>query len=233
MRLYFIRHAQSANNALFDTTGSEHGRSDDPELSEAGLEQAALLAAFLARSDDALEPGGVGFTHLYASPMVRAAHTASFVAQALGLKLALWDDWHETGGIWLENEFGERVGRPGKTRAELQARFPGVRLPEHHGDAGWWNRPHEADCRERAGRVWRELLERHGGTGDRVAVVSHGHFYVYVMACALNLPVGPGMAWLMKHNTGVTRLDVHEDEYESTMLVYQNRLAHLPSALVT
>ncbi|NJK45922.1 MAG: histidine phosphatase family protein [Pleurocapsa sp. SU_196_0] len=47
MRLYFIRHAQSSNNALWDSTGSENGRSDDPELSDVGVMQARALGDFL------------------------------------------------------------------------------------------------------------------------------------------------------------------------------------------
>jgi broad specificity phosphatase PhoE len=32
MQLYYIRHAQSENNDLWDRTGSDQGRSEDPKL---------------------------------------------------------------------------------------------------------------------------------------------------------------------------------------------------------
>jgi hypothetical protein len=36
MHLFFIRHGQSANNHLWEQTGSNRGRSEDPELTETG-----------------------------------------------------------------------------------------------------------------------------------------------------------------------------------------------------
>ena len=235
MRLYFIRHAQSSNNALYEATGAEVGRSDDPELSELGVRQAEHLGEYIAKANAGLEPGGFGLTHLYASPMVRAAHTASEIAQRNNLELELWADWHESGGIWLHNAEGERIGQPGKTRASLEQRFPGVRIPASLKPNGWWSRPSEPDdnLRPRAERVWQELLERHGGTNDRVAVVSHGHFYVHVMAQIFDLEVGRSKVWLQKHNTAITRIDHLENEFESTVLVYQNQVSHLPADLIS
>jgi broad specificity phosphatase PhoE len=46
MQLYFIRHGQSANNRLWDTTSSDEGRVEDPELTDAGQQQAKLVAQF-------------------------------------------------------------------------------------------------------------------------------------------------------------------------------------------
>jgi 2,3-bisphosphoglycerate-dependent phosphoglycerate mutase len=235
MRLYFIRHAQSTNNALFDSTGAEQGRSDDPELSDLGQRQAKLLAQHILETKSGLEPGGFGLTHLYASPMVRAAHTASEISSVTGLRLHLWEDWHETGGIWLDNANGERIGREGKNRSYLEQRFAGVHVPERIGEAGWWSRPAEPETEvtARAERVWKELLERHGGTSDRVAVVSHGHFYVHVMASIFALEVGRGKIWWQKHNTAITRIDHLENEFESTLLAYQNQVSHLPADLIS
>jgi 2,3-bisphosphoglycerate-dependent phosphoglycerate mutase len=235
MRLYFIRHAQSTNNALFDNTGAEQGRSDDPELSDLGQRQAKLLAQHILETKSGLEPGGFGLTHLYASPMVRAAHTASEISSVTGLRLHLWEDWHETGGIWLGNANGERIGREGKNRSYLEQRFAGVHVPESIGDAGWWSRPFEPDDQVfvRAERAWNDFLERHGGTSDRVAVVSHGTFFAYIMSVVLKLEIGRGKAWLQKHNTAITRIDHLENEFGSTVLVYQNQVSHLPADLIS
>ena len=84
----------------------------------------------------------------------------------------------------------------------------------------------------RAKRVWAELLIRHGGTTDRIAVVSHGHFYAFVMAVALGLPGLEGVFFVL-NNTGVTRLDHRENPHQTTNLIYANRLDHLEPALVT
>ena len=122
MLLYFIRHGQSANNALFDATGFEVGRVQDPELTPAGLQQAALLALAVSRNQpffrpQVLETNGFGITHLYTSLMVRAVLTALPVSEALGLPLTGWTDFHEGGGIYLDDPLsGPRVRYPGATR---------------------------------------------------------------------------------------------------------------------
>ncbi|HEY3341640.1 MAG TPA: histidine phosphatase family protein, partial [Anaerolineae bacterium] len=95
MQLYFIRHGQSANNALWNATGESGGRSYDPELTEIGCSQANLVAQFLRQGDPALTSRGTdpqnltgfGITHLYCSLMVRAASTGHAIADALDLPL--------------------------------------------------------------------------------------------------------------------------------------------------
>ncbi len=232
MRLYFIRHAQSANNALYDNSGSEDGRNDDPVLSPIGEQQARRLGDFLELTDDPLEQNGIALTHLYCSAMVRAIHTATEVSRGTRLTPVIWEDWHETGGVWLEQN-GVRVGIEGKNRAALSSLYPNVRLPDAYGENGWWSREYEEDPHPRAQRAWKELLERHGGTMDRVAIVSHGHFFAHVMSVALNAEIGSGKNWFVTNNTGITRFDLQEDMYQSTRVVYQNRLSHLPLELIT
>ncbi len=224
MRFYFIRHAQSNNNALFEATGAEMGRSADPELSSLGLKQATALGDFLSRNNDPLD-GGQRFTHLYCSTMTRAIQTALEVARGTGLTPVIWEEWHETGGIWLEQN-GVQVGMAGQNRAELEARFAGIDF-SIYGTQGWWSRPAETDCAPRASSAWAALLERHGGTQDRVAIVSHGHFYAHIMGQALGLEVGSGKHWFMLNNTGITRIDLSETEHQSRELKFANRLAHL------
>ena len=107
------------------------------------------------------------------------------MAAALNLPLVVWEDLHEVGGIFvIDDETGEHIGQPGKSRSELAARFPQAQLPSTLTEDGWWNRSHEAvDLQaRRAQRFVNDLIERHGGTDDRVAVVSHGGFYNFVLA---------------------------------------------------
>jgi 2,3-bisphosphoglycerate-dependent phosphoglycerate mutase len=47
MRIFFIRHGQSENNALWVRTQSHHGRVPDPDLTEIGKRQLAYTAQFL------------------------------------------------------------------------------------------------------------------------------------------------------------------------------------------
>jgi 2,3-bisphosphoglycerate-dependent phosphoglycerate mutase len=238
MQFYFIRHGQSTNNLLWQTTGSSNGRSDDPELTGTGRQQAEALAQYLQRATPDTKRGdnqnvaGFGFTHLYASLMVRAVATGTAVARALDLPLVAWEDAHECGGICLDDETtGERVGRAGKNRAYFADQYPDLILPESLGDAGWWNRPFEEREQRpvRARRFLRDLLERHGDKEDRVAVISHGGFYNQLMAELLALPERDSY-WFALNNTAITRVFFDTDRIG---LAYLNRVDFLPRDLIT
>jgi len=240
MQFYFIRHGQSENNALWKRTGSSKGRSVDPELTEIGRQQSEILARFLRRSDpdlvvngrDSQNVAGFGITHLYSSLMIRAVATGAAIARALDLPLVAWGDVHERGGIYLKDEgTDERIGQSGHHRAYFEAHYPDLVLPDSLGEAGWWNRPFEEheQTLPRAQRFWRDLMERHGHTDDRVAVVSHGGFYNDLLAVILNLPERERY-WFALKNAAISRIDVDE---ETIGLVYLNRVDFLPKELVT
>ncbi len=239
MELYFIRHAQSENNLLYNTTGASNGRSQDPELTETGRRQVEILARFLSRADSALATrftdhqnvAGFGITHLYTSLMVRAVATGTAIARALNLPLVAWEDLHETGGIYLDDEqAGTRIGQPGKNRAYFEAHHPNLILPATLGEAGWWNRPFEEreERPARAERFLRELLERHGGKEDRVAVISHGGFYNVLLRTILKIERED--CWFGLNNAAITRIDFNA---EGVALDYRNKVDFMPKELVT
>jgi len=242
MQFYFIRHGQSENNLLWARTNSNAGRSEDAGLTSIGRQQAQKVAQFLSRADpaatgnhrdrDIQNVAGFGITHLYTSLMIRAVATGFAIAQALGLPLVAWKDFHETGGIFLaDEETGEPVGLPGKNRAYFEAHYPDLVLPESLGGDGWWNRAVETHEERplRARRVLCDLLERHGGTADRVAVVSHGGFFNHLLRAVLNLPKD-NAPWLYMNNAAVTRIDFDVD---GVALCYMNRVDFLPGELIT
>ena len=240
MDLYFIRHGQSTNNALWTENQSREGRSEDPELTTVGERQSALLACFLSRDApteevpayDHKNMGGFGITHLYCSPMIRAIDTAMYVAKALHLRPKAWRDVHEVGGIFLQDiETGEPVGLPGRTRAYFRDRYPELVLSDELHRDGWWTRPFEAreERRGRAERVLERLMERHGGTDDRIALVSHAGFYSYLMGAILGLPEPDGYFFVMD-NAAVTRLQFEDGRM---LVVYTNRTDFLPNELIT
>ena len=124
---------------------------------------------------------GFGITHLYTSLMLRAVTTASCVAEALDLPLHPWEDIHETGGLYLEDAATGGKGRAARhgsyhpcsnvfrtwyCRKRMRSRGGGIARLKSTSQA-----------LDRARRVYASLLERHGGTNDRVAIVSHGGFY--------------------------------------------------------
>lgn len=241
MRFYYIRHAQSANNALYDASGATKGRTEDPELTEIGQQQAKILANFIKRLDtEYLLQGGqpkprrdfFGITHLYTSLMVRSIQTGNAVAEAIRLPLVAWPDIHETGGIFLDDEeTNQPIGLPGKPRSYFSQNFKDLVLPDTITEEGWWNRPFESREQRpiRARNVFKELLERHGGTDDCVAFVSHGAFYMYLMREIFDIH-GENV-WFTMHNTGISRIDFEDNG--SPALIYHNRTDHLPDTYLT
>ncbi len=252
MRFYFIRHAQSTDNQFVAENAyrgvRSHGqdqswlnRQADPELSETGQKQAQTLSRFLAqKKETAADKADLGypyhddfgFTHIYASLMVRTMATASAVAGALHLTPAVWEDLHETGGIWeADPETGKPAGSPGKNREYFQSKFPHFSLPDQLGEEGWWNRPLETgpECKDRAQRLFHDLMERHGDTEDRVAVVSHGLFYSFMINAFLKIPPGTRIRFIT-NNAAMTRIDFAE---RSATVIYQNRTDYFPPDLVT
>jgi 2,3-bisphosphoglycerate-dependent phosphoglycerate mutase len=253
MQLYYIRHGESANNALWARTGSSEERVVDPKLTEIGERQAALVAKFVAgprgarampltgngealRDWDPQNVGGFPVTHCYCSLMERAVQTGHEIAEALDLPLRVWADIHETGGMFLTNpETGEREGKPGLARSYLKRTYPRIVLPDLVTDEGWWNRPFEerAARQERADGVLRELLDRHGDSDDGAVFVSHGGFFNHLLWAMLPLGgEGPvdGELWFAANNASISRFDYAEGRW---IVNYLNRVDFLPAELIT
>ncbi len=239
MQLYFIRHGQSQNNQIWSASGSRKGRSSDPGLTEIGLQQALALADFVhahqtvkpVNSYDNVNGRGIELTHLYSSLMQRAVLTGNAVAEKLDLPLYGLEEAHEGGGVYLEDEeSGELVGQAGKTKAELAELTDRLVIPNIN-PCGWWNRPFEAreDRVARAKRLLAVILERHGGTDDKVAVFSHANFFNYFMAAAVGLDQRPAL-WFYLNNTGITRFDFNGEDHA---LIYANRIEHLAPQYLT
>ena len=240
LQFYFIRHAQSTNNLLWDITGSSNGRSEDPPLTNLGREQASHLAEFLLRGNPdgghiatSTKTFGFSLTHLYTSLMLRAVETGMPVANTLCLPLIAWEDLHEQGGIYLTNEeTGEPIGLPGKNRSYFQEFFPELLLPSSIDEAGWWRRrPYETPEQSvlRAQHLITDLLELHDNSNDRVAVICHGGFYNSFLAVLLNLPIQNEL-WFRMNNAAITRIDFQDDVVR---LIYMNRMDYLPAELIT
>jgi 2,3-bisphosphoglycerate-dependent phosphoglycerate mutase len=239
MRFYYIRHGESINNAIYAATGKSDGRSEDPVLSDIGKEQARLLGDFI-RAKDAQAAGNeqtvkrdyFGFSHLYTSLMIRSVQTGTRISECLNIPLVAWPEIHETGGIYLDDpDSGEPIGQSGKTRSFFQKHYQRLVLPDSLTNEGWWNRPPETveEFRPRAKKVLQILLERHGKTDDRVAIISHGGFYAELMHTIFE--VQRENIWFTMYNTGVTRIDFRPDGHVA--LIYHNRTDHLPDRLLT
>ncbi len=242
MRIYFVRHGQSTNNALWASTGYAERRVVDPELTEQGRQQAALAADRFARhgthlpaNDSPLDGdnyNSLTLTHLYTSLMVRAVATGSFISEKTGIPLTARIDLHECGGIFAEDaQTGEVKGLPGKNRSYFESNYPDLILPESLDNAGWWNRPFETGKQRpaRARRVLRALLREHRRTDHGLGVITHGGLYSHMLCVLFEIPTESNL-WFSLNNAGITRVDVHP---EHVNLVYHNRVDFLPSHLIT
>ncbi len=239
MQLYYIRHGQSTNNLLYATTNKDEGRVVDPKLTPLGQQQADRLADWISKPQEEPQPVGsdpqniygFGLTHIYSSLMSRAVATGLAIAKATGLPLHAWEDIHEEGGMYMEDENGIPQGKEGGSREYFEKNFPELVLPENMRPDGWWNRPYEApELRpERARRFLQDLVARHGANGDRVAIVSHGGFYNHFLAAVLKLGQRDGL-WFSLNNCAVTRLDYNDGKWGFS---YMNRADFLPDDMIT
>jgi 2,3-bisphosphoglycerate-dependent phosphoglycerate mutase len=247
MELYFIRHAQSENNALWLRTGSWRGRDPDPGLTEIGHRQAVTLARYLARPARAVDSAAArqhnrhhyDFTHLYCSLMRRAVVTGAYIASASELPLVAWEEIHERGGIYRHDEESDELqGLPGGNRAYFAENYPELIVPDSLAEDGWWNRPVEPQhaIPVRARRFLDKLRARHGHSADRVAIVSHAGFYQAMLGALLGI-VGKtdgfgneADVFFGMNNAAISRIDFNEQE---AVLIYQNRVLHLPAELLT
>ncbi|MGB4595743.1 MAG: histidine phosphatase family protein [Anaerolineaceae bacterium] len=252
MQLYFIRHGQSTNNAIWETNQyNMDGRVADPPLTEKGFRQAELTAELLsykpepktAEDADTWDPQnrkGFHLTHLYCSLMERAIQTGIIIAHKTGLPLVGLTDIHEIGGIYHETTVGGVSNievMHGLTRAELDERYPTLNLHKPIPDHGWWvgGKEELAQRPERAKRVLQFLKDHHSGTDDRVGIVTHGSFSAYIFRLILNLNLAPNIDFITRNgfvsnNCGITRIDQYGQDLA---MLYYNRVDHLPDDLVT
>ncbi len=241
MQIYFIRHAQSANNELYDRNGNDKGRHEDPDITEIGERQIIQITNYFSsfsnwsskeQRNNPHNRYGYHFTHIYASPMLRAAKTGWSIAQEYKLPLEIWIDLHEGGGIFLENEEKELIGLSGRPASFFTKNFPDSRMDAGITEKGWWNKPYESyeNRKERAKRVWKHILVSHKPE-DLIVLVSHGGFFNYFLSALLERDITQRV-WLEMNNVGISRIDITANQ-EKMNIVYLNKVDFLPLELIT
>lgn len=147
--IYLLRHGQTE----FNRDGRYQGQSDSP-LTDLGRRQAMAFGALLAAQ--------VQDARIFSSPLGRAASTARLIAQALpGARVTLDDRLREVSMGLCD----------GLTRAEIAARWPGLR--RGHPPRQWML---HAPGGERRGEVTARLssaLADAAATEGDVILVSH------------------------------------------------------------
>ena len=163
-------------------------------MSEAGRRQAEALR--LRLQDEEYTP-----THIYASPLSRAAATAAIVARDWRMSITHWDDLMEYDVGILSGLTAEEAMRKHPhidMDAEFQRQFSGIPGAEPL-----------ADRRQRAVRVVNALIAKHGN-GDSVLVVSHGGFIQQLVAAFM----AAGRTWGFGiHNTALFDFSIDLDRW--------------------
>ncbi len=152
MRLFLIRHGQSAGNAA----GRVQGLDDQP-LTKVGREQALDLAYRLESEQN--------LCALYASPLLRARQTAEIICRHLGLDLSLDDRLKEYDcGAVTGMSFEEVCASYPEIAAAWQRSLWRVPIPGEEGIELF---------QQRVLSAMQDILDRHAD-GDAIAIVAHG-----------------------------------------------------------
>jgi len=255
--LQLVRHAESANNALYNEIISECGgaaavasdpslqrrvdeeearrRSSDPPLSARGLEQAARVGEHLAG-----ENLDCASTLLVCSPMRRALLTAAPIARGLkgagvaNLRVECHAQYFEAGGC---HEGGRAL--PGRTFQQICGDHPldfdaAECFPSP--DRGWYSAAGapESDAQPRAERMCLWITERLATLPDtgRVIMVGHGAFMARLLARLVGLPCAGAAALFVHANTGVSTLRLVRRK-GSFLVLGLNQTPHLTPQLLT
>ena len=161
----FVRHAESVANAEERLAGRA-----DSELTDLGRTQARALHDRLNAED--FRP-----THLYSSPLKRAAETARIVSGSWPSRIVDWDDLMETGiGVF-----------EGLTWYEIKSRYPelGPQAEKTRMYDAVPGAEHASDKRARSRRIVEEVLARHSNH-DTVVLFTHGGILDWIFAALMN-----------------------------------------------
>ncbi len=217
MKLYLIRHAESANNAR-----AEHLREEDPPISPQGQ----LQADHLARWMEALEPDV-----LITSPFLRTLQTTRPIIERNPQTVFVWHDVFERGGCY--SGFGHSaVGAAGMGRAAIEGFFGECKcvVDDTIGEQGWWfgrNRETDSEAECRVDSLADRIVDQFGGSGKVVAIVMHADIKRLLLRRLLTQINVDSLGPLL--NVGVTRLSL---DGETWTLDWFNSVSHLPVNLI-
>ncbi len=234
MKLLFVRHGQSTNNA----GTSAGGHHPDSPLTALGHRQARSVARHLTRT----YAGQV--VAVYSSPFRRALQTAAPIAAALGLPVQVAVPLHEMWGQYAYEPDGSVKQHPGLSRAEMLQLVPEARLGDDVTDEGWWfgSWPGVDNAMlgmgDNAGRFLDLVANAHQtatAPADIVCAVGHGG-----SGDALVKRMAQGAhtfaSWFELDNTSLSQMHWYQTPPEGERRVvidYLNRVHHLPRRLRT
>ncbi|MFZ0544343.1 MAG: histidine phosphatase family protein [Candidatus Promineifilaceae bacterium] len=198
--ILLIRHGETDWNAA----GRWQGHSDIP-LNENGRQQAQALAYKLA---------GWPIQAIYSSDLKRAKETADIIATPHQLNLILDTDLRERHGGYFQGLVGTEI----RTKYAREWKM----LIEGHDVEGVES---NIALQERVWRAFEKIAATH--QGEMVAVVSHGGSLGLLIAKALGFTLGQRPRFTMRHNTGLSIVEIGENGPLVTLLNDGSHLSNL------
>ncbi len=226
MKLYLIRHGQSANNSL-----PVEQRVHDPHLTELGRRQVLQLGTWGKSAE---------LSRLITSPFRRALQTTRALVETTGLIPEVRTPLHERGGCYTGCDESNFSGMPGMNRSEIQAEFPDYTISNEIDEDGWWKFGHREtneEAQHRGGLLIEQTIEEFGASDEVIAYVMHADFIsilVNLVSTRSQAEIdrsgleetqkpesSPHLIW----NAGVTQLDVKSDSIRVSNLNSADHLA--------
>lgn len=210
VRLYLIRHGQSASNQA-----REEGRLGmyDPPLTEVGYAQAERVGEKMA---------AYGVDAIYASPLQRAYNTAVPISKRTGIEIKVIDDIQEINEPDQDVSVDPNFYRETADHRAIKAHF--------EVEPTWDSLPgggeSSAHFRERIGRGFAQIVEE--CPGKRVAVACHGGVIQTYVAMVLGLDKNDFPFYAF--NASITSVRAWQDKRALWRL---NELSHLEGLRMT
>lgn len=214
--LYIIRHGESVGNAGYGRDNLTLKESQDPILTEKGISQARAAGEFLRETQ---------FDIAYASPMLRAAQTATEILnqQPKKLQLNLMPELCEVGiapeykGVELDeilNFCPDAVYAEGTKTDETRMRYDKHETPDK--------------VNARAEFVFNYIRSRYKN-GEKVMLVSHAAFITNLVFYIMKLHNTNLTFDIDYYNTGITRVTYYKPgtyKWGDTVFRYINDTSH-------
>jgi broad specificity phosphatase PhoE len=250
--LFFIRHAESFNNCLYEQVWAKLGRDISDEVLLA--EEAKIRQADCGVSDRGMQQleklqefaKNHGFStyvkdstckwEVFSSPMKRCLITTSKLCKDMPdlASIQVNPSLHESCGCFDMINESESIGVKGYTASEVETLFPGFRCMSGMED-GWFKQPVMESYEEftvRAKEVLSWIWSLHDDDREidderNIIIVAHGN----LLSVLFNLLLGSRRALFSMSNTGVThfQLNTLDSGHKVAAIRFQNRVDHLSS----
>ncbi len=220
-RLYLVRHGESANNAL-----PESSRVSDPALTTLGVNQADSLGQRFRNHVAA----GNNIDLILTSPFLRTMQTIRPTAKALNMRPEIRSQLYEVGGCFTGYRPGELTGQPGMTNVEIAEQFPEMQIPPDLDDKGWYKcQPFETwdQAEQRAEQQASQLKQEFVGSGKSVICTVHGDLIGLMMG--VFCPHDLSMSDTLVSNTSITLLSFEANTPNDPEVIHFNDASHLAS----